>query len=109
MSALPQRSFSTIPPHTPAKRSVAHSYDEVATALDCCRHAVAYEPVTPEDFESRLLAAGIPDWHAFDLAHIASACNAAENAVSPDLPMLLGRKPRLLTEFLEDHHEAFSS
>jgi uncharacterized protein YbjT (DUF2867 family) len=89
---------------------VAHSYDEVATALaTVAGHAVAYEPVTPEDFESRLLATGIPDWRAFDLAHIASAYNSAENAVSPVLAMLLGRKPRLLTEFLEDHHDAFSS
>jgi len=72
-------------------------------------HAVAYEPVAPEDFEVRLLAAGIPGWRAFDLAHIASAYSAAENAVSPDLPMLLGRKPRSLSEFTEDHQNAFSS
>jgi uncharacterized protein YbjT (DUF2867 family) len=90
--------------------AVAHSYDEVATALAAVAgHAVAYEPVTPEDFESRLLAAGIPEWRAFDLAHIASAYGAAENAVSLDLPMLLGRKPRLFAEFLEDHRDAFSS
>jgi len=89
---------------------VAQSYDEVATALaKVAGHAVAYEPVTPEDFESRLLAGGIPGWRAFDLAHIASAYSAAENAVAPDLPMLLGRRPRLLTEFLEDHRGAFSS
>lgn len=89
---------------------VALSYDEVATALAAVAgHAVAYEPVTPEDFESRLLAAGIPDWRAFDLARIASAYSAAENAVSPDLPMLLGRKPRSLAQFLEDHRNAFSS
>jgi uncharacterized protein YbjT (DUF2867 family) len=48
--------------------AVAHSYDEVATALaTVAGHAVAYEPVTPEDYESRLLAAGIPEWRAFDL------------------------------------------
>lgn len=89
---------------------VALSYDEVATVLaTVAGHAVTYEPVMPEDFESRLLAAGIPDWRAFDLAHIASAYSAAENAVSPDLPMLLGRKPRSLAEFLEDHRNAFSS
>lgn len=89
---------------------VALSYDEVATVLaTVAGHAVTYEPIMPEDFESRLLAAGIPDWRAFDLAHIASAYSAAENAVSPDLPMLLGRKPRSLAEFLEDHRNAFSS
>lgn len=89
---------------------VAQSYDEVAAAFaTVAGHAVAYEPVAPEDFEARLLAAGVPDWRAFDLAHIASAYSAAENAVSPDLPMLLGRKPRSLSEFLEDHRNAFSS
>jgi uncharacterized protein YbjT (DUF2867 family) len=89
---------------------VAHSYDEVAAAFaTVAGHAVAYEPVAPEDFEARLLAAGIPSWRAFDLAHIASAYSAAEKAVSPDLPMILGRKPRSLSEFLEDHRNAFSS
>jgi uncharacterized protein YbjT (DUF2867 family) len=89
---------------------VAQSYDEVAAAFaTVAGHAVAYEPVAPEDFETRLLAAGIPNWRAFDLAHIASAYSAAENAVSPDLPMLLGRRPRSLSEFLEDHRTAFSS
>ncbi|MGH6930605.1 MAG: NmrA family NAD(P)-binding protein [Dongiaceae bacterium] len=89
---------------------VAHSYDEVAAAFaTVAGHAVAYEPVAPEDFQARLLAAGIPDWRAFDLAHIASAYSAAENAVSPDLPMLLGRKPMSLFEFLEDHRNTLSS
>jgi uncharacterized protein YbjT (DUF2867 family) len=89
---------------------IAHSYDEVAAAFaTVAGHVIAYEPVAPEDFEARLLAAGIPNWRAFDLAHIASAYSAAENAVSPDLPMLLGRKPRSLYEFLEVHQSAFSS
>ena len=89
---------------------VAHSYDEVAAAFaTVAGHAVAYEPVAPEDFEARLVAAGIPNWRAFDLAHIASAYSAAENAVSPDLPMLLDRKPRSLSEFLEDHQNVFSA
>ena len=63
----------------------------------------------PEDFEARLLAAGIPNWRAFDLAHIASAYSAVDNAVSPDLPTLLGRKPRSLSEYFEDHQNTFSS
>ena len=89
---------------------IAHSYDEVAVAFATITgRAVVYEPVAPEEFEARLLAAGIPNWRAFDLAHIASAYSAAENAISPDLPMLLGRKPRSLSEFLEDHQNAFSS
>jgi uncharacterized protein YbjT (DUF2867 family) len=89
---------------------VAQSYDDVAAAFaTVAGHAVAYEPVAPEDFQGRLLAAGMPDWRAFDLAHIASAYSAAENAISSDLPMLLGREPRSLPEFLDDHRNAFSS
>ena len=89
---------------------VAQSYDDVAAAFaTVAGHAVAYEPVAPEDFQGRLLGAGMPDWRAFDLAHIASAYSAAENAISPDLPMLLGREPRSLSEFLDDHRNAFSS
>ncbi len=89
---------------------VAHSYDEVASVLAAVAgHAVAYEPLTPEVSEARLLAADTPSWRAFDLAHIASAYNAADHAVSRDLPMLLGRAPRSLFEFLKDHHNAFSS
>lgn len=86
----------------------AHGYDEVAAALgDVAGREVVYEPVPPEDFAARLRAAGTPDWRAFDLAHIASAYDAAANAVSPDLAMLLGRAPRSLAAFLEDHRSAF--
>ncbi len=89
---------------------VAQSYDEVASAFAAVAgHAVTYEPVSPDEFESRLRAVGVPDWRAFDLAHIASAYGAAENAVSADLPMLLGRQSRTLREFLEDHRNVFAS
>ena len=89
---------------------VAHSYDDMAAALSAVAGlAVAYEPVSPEDYEARLLAAGIPDWRAFVLAHIAAAYSAFDNTVSPDLPMLLGRRPRSLSECLEDHQHAFAS
>ncbi len=88
---------------------VAHSYDEVATALSVVTgRAVPYEPVSPQDFEARLLASGTPDWRAFDLAHIASTYNPSDNAVSPDLPMLLGHGPRSLSEFLQDHRDLFA-
>jgi hypothetical protein len=52
--------------------------------------------------------AGMPDWRAYDLAHIASAYGANENIVSPDIAMLLRRQPRSLSEFLEDHRKAYS-
>lgn len=88
---------------------VAHSYDEVATALSVVAgRAVAYEPVPPQAYEARLLAAGIPGWRAFDLAHITSAYSPSDNAVSPELPTLLGRRPRSLSEFLQDHRDFLS-
>ncbi len=88
---------------------VAHSYDEVANALSVvAARAVAYEPVSPQDYEARLLAAGIPGWRAFDLAHITSAYSPSNNAVSSDLPMLLGSRPRSLFEFLQDHRDFFT-
>lgn len=87
----------------------ALSYDQVAAALSVAAgRAVAYEPVAPAEYEARLRAAGMPDWRAFDLAHIASAYGAAENAVSPDLARLLGRPPRSLAAFLEDQSGALS-
>jgi uncharacterized protein YbjT (DUF2867 family) len=90
--------------------SVAVSYEEVAKAMTAItEHPVAYEAVAPPEFEDRLRAAGMPEWRAYDRAHIASAYGATENSVSPDLAMLLGRQPRSLTEFLEYHRHAFSS
>jgi uncharacterized protein YbjT (DUF2867 family) len=89
---------------------VAVSYEEVAKAMaGITDHAVTYEAVAPPEFEDRLRTAGMPEWRAYDLAHIASAYGASENIVSPDLAMLLGRQPRSLSEFLEDHRLAFSS
>jgi uncharacterized protein YbjT (DUF2867 family) len=90
--------------------SVAHSYYEVAAALTAIAgRAVTYEPVLPEVYEARLLEAGMPSWRAFDLAHISSAYSPSDNAVSLDLPILLGHKPRALSEFLRDHRDFFAS
>jgi uncharacterized protein YbjT (DUF2867 family) len=89
--------------------SAAHSYDQVAAALTVVAgRAITYEPVSPQVYEDRLLATGIPGWRASDLAHIRSAYSPSDNAVSPDLPMLLGHKPRALSEFLEDHRDFFA-
>jgi uncharacterized protein YbjT (DUF2867 family) len=88
----------------------AVSYGEVAKALTAIAdRAVTYEAVAPSEFENRLRAAGMPEWRAYDLAHIASAYGASENTVSPDIAMLLGRQPRSLSEFLEDHRGAYFS
>lgn len=89
---------------------VAVSYKEVAKALTgVAGRPVTYEAVAPAEFEDRLRAVGMPDWRAYDLAHIASAYGAGENIVSPDLRELLGRQPRSLSEFLENHRSAYSS
>jgi uncharacterized protein YbjT (DUF2867 family) len=86
----------------------AHSYDEVAAALAAVAgRPVTYQPVSPDEQEAHLLAAGLPDWRAFDLAHIASAYSPRDNGVRPDLEQLLGRPPRPLSEFLEDHRDVF--
>jgi uncharacterized protein YbjT (DUF2867 family) len=86
----------------------AYGYDDVAAAMaSVAGRDVTYEAVVPRDHEARLLAAGSPAWRAFDLAHIASAYAASDNTVSPDLPMLLGRKARSLPEFMEDHRALF--
>ena len=53
---------------------VALTYEEVAKALTAVAdRAVTYEAVAPAEFEDRLRAAGMPEWRAYDLAHIASA------------------------------------
>jgi uncharacterized protein YbjT (DUF2867 family) len=86
-----------------------HGYDDVAAALSVVAgRAVAYEPVSPQEYEARLQAAGMPGWRAFDHAHIASAYTPSDNAVSPDLPVLLARRPRSLSEFLRDHRDLFA-
>jgi uncharacterized protein YbjT (DUF2867 family) len=89
---------------------VAVSYEEVAKALTAMtRHAVTYEAVAPSEFEDRFRTAQMPEWRAYDLAHIALAYGASDNIVSADLAMLLGRQPRSLSEFLEDQRLAYSS
>jgi uncharacterized protein YbjT (DUF2867 family) len=87
----------------------AHCYDDIAAVLSVVAgRTVTYEQVAVQDYEVRLLAGGIPGWRAFDLAHIACAYTPLDNAVSPDLPMLLGRAPRSLSEFLNDHRDSFA-
>ena len=89
---------------------VAVSYEEAAKALtSIAGRVVTYEAVAPAQFEQRLRAVGMPDWRAYDLAHIASAYGDRENLVSPDLTTLLGRQPGSLLEFLENHRSAYSS
>ena len=87
----------------------AVGYDDVAVALSrVIERPVSYEAVTPDTYEQELLAAGLPDWRARDIANIASAYGDGDLAPTTDLETLLGRAPRSLDEFLEDHREAFA-
>jgi uncharacterized protein YbjT (DUF2867 family) len=89
---------------------IAHTYDEVAAALSVVAgRPVMYQPVMPETFEEKLLAAGMPGWRAYDLAHIAAAYGPSDNTVSADLRTLLGREPRQLSGFLRDHRGTFGA
>mgnify|MGYP002735638974 CR=1 FL=1 len=85
-------------------------YRQVAAVLSqVAGRSVAYQAVSPETFERRLLDAGLADWRAFDLAHIASAYTEADHAVQPKLAQLLGRPPRTLERFAADHADLFSA
>jgi NAD(P)H dehydrogenase (quinone) len=84
------------------------TYADVAAAIAVVAgRRVAYEPVEPGAYEERLLAAGLPAWRAFDLAHITAAYSPTDLEVSPTLAALLGREPRSLSAFLADHGAAF--
>lgn len=84
-------------------------YGEVAVALAALVHRpVRYEAVPPIEYEARLLAAGVPAWRAFDLAHIAAAYGPADQTVSPDFEALTGRGPTSLADFLSDYRVVFT-
>jgi uncharacterized protein YbjT (DUF2867 family) len=87
----------------------ARSYGEVASALTrVAGHPVAYEAVAPAAYERALESAGVPGWRASDLASIARAYGPGDDAVSADLPALLGRPTRSLEAFLDAHRGVFA-
>jgi len=85
----------------------AVTYADVAAAIAVAAGRVEYESVEPGVYEERLMAAGLPAWRAFDLAHITAAYTPTDREVSQTLAALLGREPRSLSEFLADHRAAF--
>ena len=85
----------------------AVTYADVAAAIAVVAGRVEYESVEPGVYEERLMAAGLPAWRAFDLAHITAAYSPTDREVSQTLAALLGREPRSLSEFLADHRAAF--
>jgi uncharacterized protein YbjT (DUF2867 family) len=89
---------------------IAQTYASIADALTrLLERPVAYDAVEPEAYLADLLAAGMPSWRARDLAFIASAYAPDELVASPGLATLLGRPPRSLLGFLEEHRGAFLS
>lgn len=86
----------------------AYSYTDVATALSAIvNRTVTYEAVPPRDFEAQLITAGIPDWRAFDLAHITSAYGPEDLDVSLEFEAVIGHRPTALMPFLRDHSAVF--
>ena len=87
---------------------VAQTYESIADALTrLLERPVSYDEVPPEQYLADLMAAGIPEWRARDLAFIASAYAPSDRAVVRDLPALLGRPAQSLRGFLEAHRDAF--
>ena len=86
----------------------ALSYHDVAGAIgELLDRPVAYEALPPGEFRDGLLAAGIPQWRADDLAAIAAAYTDDENVPSRDLEDLLGRPATGIEQFLADHRERY--
>jgi uncharacterized protein YbjT (DUF2867 family) len=87
---------------------VAQTYESIADALTrLLERPVSYDAIAPEQYLADLVAGGIPEWRAHDLAFIASAYAPADRTVIRDLPALLGRPAQSLRGFLEAHRDAF--
>lgn len=84
------------------------SYSDVVAALSArVGKLVTYEPVSPEAFQDNLVNAGVPNWRAFDLAHIASAYAPTDCHVSPDFEALVGQRPTSIETFFKDYESIF--
>ncbi|WP_266364639.1 SDR family oxidoreductase [Tellurirhabdus rosea] len=82
--------------------SESYSFADVAAALtDLSGKSVTYRPAEPAAFEAQLVGRGLPPVVARRISSfIADIANGQEEAVSPDLEKLLGRKPTTLREGL---------
>ena len=83
----------------------ASSMTEVAQALgEALNKPVSYVAVEPEKFRQNLLGAGLPPVMADAIAGWFAYCRAGKaERVTGDAERLLGRKPRTLREFVQDH------
>jgi uncharacterized protein YbjT (DUF2867 family) len=88
--------------------AIALSYESIADALTrLLERPISYDAIPPEQYLADLLAAGVPEWRARDLAFIASAYAPADNAARRDLPALLARPAGSLRDFLAAHRDVF--
>jgi uncharacterized protein YbjT (DUF2867 family) len=86
----------------------ALSYDEVAGRLSAVvGHPIVYDAQPPEAFRAGLVAAGVPEWRADDLAAIARAYDGADNVPSAGVAALLGRPPTAIEAFFADHRPTY--
>jgi Predicted nucleoside-diphosphate-sugar epimerases len=69
---------------------------------------VIYHPVAPEEFETELLAAGVPPWQASAVTELQAAfATGAFARPTDDLGELLARQPRRFSDFLRDYAGSF--
>ena len=83
--------------------SESYSFADVAAALtDLSGKAVRYTPVEKAAFEGRMNERGVPDLMIQRITgFLTDINNGQEDAISPDLENLLGRKPASLKEGLK--------
>jgi uncharacterized protein YbjT (DUF2867 family) len=83
----------------------ASTMDEVANAMgDAIGKPVRYVAVEPEKFQQGLLSAGLPPIIVDAIQGWFGYCRAGKaERVTKDAEQLLGRKPRTLHQFVQDH------
>ncbi len=83
----------------------ASTMAEVAQAIgDALGKPVKYAAVEPEAFRQRLLGAGLPAVIVDAIAGWFAYCRAGRaERITPDTEKLLGRKPRSVRQFAQDH------
>lgn len=87
----------------------AVTYDEVADLLsNLLKKPVTYDMIKQRDYYDLLLAQGMPEWKANDVAQISAAYVGHSNSdLSDDLAWLIDHEPRSIHHFLNDYLAEF--
>lgn len=87
----------------------ALSNAEVAQKMsDALGRKIEFVNLGPEDLKQALVAAGVPEWNAEALIDLQRLYREGKaSALTQDVEMILGRKPRDLSQFLSDHRREF--